>query len=93
MTFQAIVEYGKKMMNASDHTADVVLAAYTATVICALCWLTHGVYKGKGFTEGWNSAFWTLSTLVGLTKINNTWATRLRESGDAKNPSDEGDTK
>ena len=84
MIGQPIVDYVKRMMDASDHTADVVLAAYVATVICSLCWLTHGIYKGKGFTEGWNSGFMTLSTLVGLTKINNSWTTRNRENSDAK---------
>ena len=83
-----LITWFQKFMDASDHTADVVLAAYSATVICDLIWLAHGVYKGQGFTDGWNSNFLTLAGLVGVTKVNNTWATRAREKNDAQKAGD-----
>ena len=81
---QWISSWLSRFLNASDHTAYVVLAAYAATVICDLVWLSHGVYKGKGFTDGWNQNFLTLAGLVCVTKVNGTWATRLRENNDAQ---------
>jgi len=76
--------YLQKLLNAGDHTADVVLLCYLATVIADLFWLSHGVYKGKGFTDGWNQNFLTLASLVMITKVNGTWATRARENTDAQ---------
>jgi len=76
--------YLQKLLNAGDHTADVVLLCYLATVIADLFWLSHGVYKGKGFTDGWNQNFLTLAGLVGITKVNGTWATRAREKDNAQ---------
>ena len=75
-------DYIQRLLNAGDHTADVVLLCYFATVIADLFWLSHGVYKGQGFTDGWNSNFLTLASLVGITKVNNSWTTRSRESAD-----------
>ena len=82
--FQWVSDWLSRFLNASDHTADVVLAAYIAVVVADIFWLSHGVYKGKGFTDGWNQNFLTLAGLVCITKVNGTWATRLREKSDAQ---------
>lgn len=83
-----VIMWLQKFMDASDHTADVVLAAYSLTVICDLFWLSHGVYKGNGFTDGWNQNFLILAGLVTVTKVNNTWAIRAREKNDAQKAGD-----
>ena len=83
-----LIMWFQKFMDAGDHTADVVLAAYSLTVLCDLFWLSHGVYKGAGFTDGWNQNFLVLAGLVTVTKVNSTWATRAREKGDAQKAGD-----
>ena len=87
---QWILNYILKLLNASDHTADVVLLAYIATVTCDLVFLSHGIYKGRGFTPDWNQNFLILSGMVSLTKINNAWSTRAREQQDDGKAKDEG---
>lgn len=65
-----------RLFNSQDHTASVRLVCFCAVVIAALFWLSHGIYKGKGFEPGWNQAFVTLATLVGLVHANGAWAER-----------------
>ena len=77
---QMVMNYLLKLLDAGDHTADVVLLAYIATVTCDLFFLAHGVYKGKGFTPDWNQNFLILSGMVAITKMNNSWSTREREA-------------
>ena len=80
--FKPLTDYISRLLNASDKTADVVLLAYAATVVCDLVWLTHAVYKGHGFEQGWNDNFLTLSGLITITKVNGAWANRTG-GGDA----------
>ena len=62
--------------NASDHTKELHDIAFIGTVVLAWVWLGHGVYKGKGFTDGWNQAFLTLTGAITLVKGNGMWTNR-----------------
>ena len=65
-----------KAFDGKDHTVEVAEVAFLLVVLAGIFWLGHGIYKGKGFTEGWNNAFLTLSGLVCLSKGNSAWANR-----------------
>ena len=67
-----------KWLDSTDHTKELYDLAFIGTVVLVWFWLGHGVYKGKGFTEGWNQALLTLFGAVGLIKGNGAWANRDR---------------
>jgi hypothetical protein len=95
MFLKPLLDTISKAVNEKDHTVSVMEIAYGGTVIMAWLWLSHGVYKGHGFTDGWNYAFITLAGLVCLNKANKDWANRgdpqLRPpQGDSDAPKDEG---
>ena len=72
----------KKWLDSTDHTKELYDFAFIGTVIFVWIWLNHGVYKGKGFTEGWNQALITLFGAVALVKGNGAWANRgINKSG------------
>jgi hypothetical protein len=71
-----IVRWVNKLFDGKDHTVETRLVCYVAVVVSAICWLSHGIWKDKAFTEGWNTAFVTLAGMVTLVHANGVWANR-----------------
>jgi hypothetical protein len=88
-----LVAWVNKLFDGKDHTVETRLVCYVAVVVAAICWLTHGVWNSKAFTEGWNTAFVTLATMVGLVHANGSWAARPAnpKGGDSDATQKEGD--
>lgn len=61
--------YLKRLANSTDRTATVHDAAFMLGVVMFCFWLNHGIYKGKGFEQGWNQAALTFAGLIGGAKI------------------------
>jgi len=80
--FSWLADYLKRLANSADRTATIHDAAYGVGVLFFIFWLNHGLYKGKGFTDGWNNTAMIFAGLIGAGAVTGTIVNRPRKEGE-----------